>query len=258
MDELSSFKFAPAELRTLEGQLLEKADVVFTGGYSLYEAKKNQHSNIHPFPSSIDFKHFSQARELLDQPADQASIPYPRFGFYGVIDERMNLQLIEEIATLKEDWQIILIGPVAKIDEKDLPRLDNIHYLGMKNYDELPTYLSSWDVAIMPFAINESTRFISPTKTPEYLAAGLPVISTPIQDVVRHYSSIVEFASNSEEFIAAGEKVLVHSSVWLGKVDKILSDNSWDRTWEEMQKLIYKAMDHSENTGSSKNENLYV
>lgn len=258
MDELSGFKFAPPVLRNLEQQLLAIADIVFTGGYSLYEAKKSQHPNIHAFPSSIDFDHFAQARKTSDDPLDQLAIPHPRFGFYGVIDERMNLSLIKEVAMRKKDWHFVLIGPVAKIEEKDLPKLENIHYLGMKNYQQLPAYLSGWDVAIMPFALNESTQFISPTKTPEYLAGGKPVISTRIADVVRHYSSVVTFASTSEEFIAVAENDIVQNKEWLAKVDKILSENSWDRTWEQMNKIIEKAIRYSAGKLNLKNEDVYV
>ncbi|HEX6224279.1 MAG TPA: glycosyltransferase family 1 protein [Chryseolinea sp.] len=258
MDELSAFKFAPPALVHLEKQLMEKADVVFTGGYSLYEAKKSQHPNIHAFPSSIDFDHFFKARDLSDEPLDQSLIPHPRFGFYGVIDERLDLSMIIEIALRKKDWNFVLIGPIAKIEEKDLPRLENIHYLGMKSYQELPQYLAGWDVAIMPFALNESTRYISPTKTPEYLAGGKPVISTPILDVVRHYSAVVHFVTTSEEFIACAENDVVQNEEWLKNVDEILSENSWDKTWKRMNDIIEKTIKYSPNKLKIKNEETYV
>ena len=258
MDELSAFKFAPPALIQLEKQLMKKADVVFTGGYSLYEAKKNQHHNIYPFPSSIDLEHFYKARKISEDPRDQALIPHPRFGFYGVIDERLDLSLIKEIALRKKDWHIVLIGPVAKIEENELPRFENIHYLGMKNYQQLPDYLAGWDVAIMPFALNESTRFISPTKTPEYLAAGKPVISTPILDVVRHYSSVVNFVSTGEEFIACAENDIVQNEEWLAKVDKILAENSWDKTWKRMNEVIEKTINYSKSKLRTKNKDTYV
>ncbi len=245
MDELSAFKFAPPALRSLEFQLMDMADVVFTGGHSLYEAKKAYHSNIHSFPSSIDFDHFFKARSAMDEPEDQNAIPQPRIGFCGVIDERMDLELVREIAERRQNWHIVMIGPVAKIDPNSLPLLDNIHYLGMKQYESLPNYFAGWDVAIMPFAISEATRFISPTKTPEYLAAGLPVVSTPIHDVVRQYSSVVSFGCTSGDFISAVERNLDHGNVSLRRVDEILSENSWDRTWRKMEKIIHKAVDRS-------------
>lgn len=247
MDELSAFKFAPQALKDLEHKLINKADVVFTGGQSLYEAKKNQHHNIHPFPSSIDFSHFFRARTHRDEPDDQKKIPHPRFGFYGVIDERMNLNLLEKVARRVKDWHFILIGPIVKIDEKDLPRLDNIHYLGKKEYSQLPFYLAGWDVAIMPFALNESTRYISPTKTPEYLAGGKPVISSPIVDVIKQYSTVVHFANTEDDFIKVAENDIQKSAAWLAQVDSILSENSWDMTWARMEQLIIKAIEDVKN-----------
>jgi glycosyltransferase involved in cell wall biosynthesis len=238
MDELSLFKFAPPQLRELEHQLFGQADVVFTGGYSLYAAKKHLHSNIHPFPSSIDYDHFAQARMKRIDPDDQQNIPHPRFGFYGVIDERMDLKYVEAIAEMRPHWQFIFLGPTAKIDENQLPSLPNIHFLGMKNYHQLPEYLSGWDVAIMPFALNDSTRFISPTKTPEYLAAGKPVISTPINDVIRHYGEVVYIAATPESFVRTVEHGLDLSAQWSSKVTELLKQNSWDQTWTGMVELM--------------------
>src|SRR5690606_15440395 len=187
MDELSNFRFAPPELRSTERLLLERADVVFTGGYSIYEAKRDRHRNIHPFPSSVDVAHFAQARRSQPAPADQTDLTSPVLGYYGVIDERLDLGLIAALAKARPDWSFVMAGPVVKIDEAELPQAENIRYIGRKDYADLPACVSGWDVALMPFALNDATRFISPTKTPEYLAAGKPVVSTPITDVVRHY-----------------------------------------------------------------------
>ncbi|MBX9448921.1 MAG: glycosyltransferase family 1 protein [Taibaiella sp.] len=241
MDELSAFLFAPPELISNEADLLEAADIVFTGGFSLYEAKKGLHPVVYCMPSSIDKVHFLKAREPLEDPDDQAEIGFPRFGFFGVIDERMDTTLLQEVAKEKPEWQFIIIGPVVKIDEKHLPRLSNIHYLGMKRYQELPSYISHWQIAFLPFAMNESTRYISPTKTPEYLAAGKPVISTPIRDIVRMYgkNNLVSIAKNANEFIAAGEDLLMQADdVWLAEVDEFLSTMSWDNTVAEMNECL--------------------
>ena len=179
MDELANFDQAPPELPARERELFAMADVVFTGGYSLYEAKRAIHPSVHAFPSSVDTKHFAVARTLTGEPADQASLPGKRLGFFGVIDERIDLKLIAAVADARPDWTIVMVGPVVKIDPATLPKRPNIAYLGGKTYAELPTYAAGWDVALMPFAINAATKFISPTKTPEYLAAGLPVVSAP-------------------------------------------------------------------------------
>jgi len=248
MDELSAFKFAPAELKIMEAELFSKAHLVFTGGYSLYEAKKNAHHNIYPFPSSIDKAHFLQGRKKLPEPADQQQIPHLRFGFYGVIDERFNIKLIKEVAEKRPDWQLILIGPIVKINPDDLPKRNNIHYLGCKAYNELPQYLSGWDFAMISFEKNESTKFISPTKTPEYLAAGKPVISTSIADVVSPYGdkNLVYIADDANEFIASAENELAKSPAqvkrWLSSVDDFLENVSWDHTSGEMMKCIRACM----------------
>lgn len=242
MDELSAFRFAPPQLLAYEEALFKKADVVFTGGHTLYQAKKDRHHNIHPFPSSIDKVHFGKARRKTDDSPDQSHIPHPRFGFFGVIDERFDIELLKEVSSRKPDWHFVIIGPVVKIDPAELPKAKNIHYLGPKKYDELPQYISHWDIALVLFAINESTEFISPTKTPEYLSAGIPVISTPIKDVVRPYGdeNLVYIADNADTFIAFGEEELQKDSrkQWLMKVDEFLADDSWDNTFRKMSLLI--------------------
>ena len=245
MDELSAFRGASPELLALETALLARADVVFTGGMSLYEAKSGRHPNLHAFPSSIDAGHFGRARGgALADPADQAALPHPRLGYFAVIDERMDVDLVEAVAGLRPDWHLVVIGPVVKIDPAMLPKRGNIHWLGPKSYDELPAYLAHWDLGLMPFALNEATRFISPTKTPEFLAAGLPVISTPIQDVIRPYGDLglVEIARTAEEVVTKAEALLARPrGEWLARVDRHLAAGSWDRTWTAMRALINQA-----------------
>jgi glycosyltransferase involved in cell wall biosynthesis len=245
MDELSAFKDAPKDMIQFENDLLKLANVVFTGGQSLYEAKKKRHHNIYPFPSSIDGEHFKKARSAeVEEPEDQKNISHPRLGFFGVIDERMDIELLDKVAEAKPEWQIIMIGPVVKIDPKTLPKRPNIHYLGKKEYKDLPRYLSGWDVALLPFAMNESTKFISPTKTPEYLAAGCPVVSTPIRDVVRPYAeqNLVHVADNHSDFIQCIDKSLeLDKEKWIQEVDSFLADMSWDSTFSRMADIVRSA-----------------
>lgn len=248
MDELSAFKFAPDNLQILEKELLEKADLVLTGGRSLFEAKKEAHNNIHAYPSSIDKEHFLKARGAVETPSDQISGNMPKLGFYGVIDERFDIDLIGGIAEAKPDWQIILIGPVVKIDPKSLPNNSNIQYLGPKTYDQLPNYMAGWDIALIPFFLNESTRFISPTKTPEYLAAGLPVISTPIIDVVNPYglNNLVSIGTNADDFIKLAEEILTDERADVDRlvdVDVFLALNSWDQTFEGIKNEMLKVIE---------------
>ena len=236
MDELSAFKNAPRELVQMERLLMQRADVVFTGGQSIYEAKRRLHKSIHAFPSSIDVAHFQKARRPAKDPADQASIPHPRVGFAGVIDERLDVRLLAEAATRMPDVQFVMIGPVVKIDPADLPRLPNIHWLGGKSYADLPAYMANWDMGWMPFALNEATRYISPTKTPEFLAAGLPVVSTAIVDVVRSYGAqgLVQIADADDIEEKIREALGNPKDLLRRTVDAYLATMSWDQTWAAM------------------------
>jgi UDP-galactopyranose mutase len=249
LDELSAFSGAPADIREFEEELLSKADVVFTGGQALYEFKRHCHQNVHAFPSSVDVAHFASARTPQPDPHDQAAIPHPRLGFFGVIDERFDIDLVAGVAARRPDWHVVLLGPVAKINPASLPVTANIHYLGPKKYDELPSYLAGWDAAMLPFARNEATRFISPTKTPEYLAAGKPVVSTSIRDVVRPYGlkGLARIADTPDEFVAAVEAALRENTAErLRHVDAFLTQMSWDGTWTRMYSLVTAALDRDE------------
>ncbi len=246
MDELRNFLGAPPELVAREMDLLRRADVVFTGGRSLFESKRTLHGNVHLFPSSIDREHFVKAQAAgVPDPEDQVGIPHPRAGFYGVIDERLDIDLLGRLAALRPEVQFVLLGPVAKINPAWLPQAANLHYLGPKTYGQLPQYLAHWDAAMMPFARNDATRFISPTKTPEYLAAGKAVVSTPIHDVVADYgdTGLVSVASTAEEFAAALDRALQpHSDDWKHAVAEKLALSSWDSTWGSMLAQIDAAV----------------
>lgn len=260
MDELSAFKNAPSALREREKTLFERADIVFTGGQSLYEAKRGMHPRVYAFPSSVDAAHFRSARIPQQDPEDQVPIPHPRLGFYGVLDERLDLELLRAVADAQPTWHLVLIGPIAKINAAHLPHRENIHYLGPKPYSELPRYLSGWDVALLPFARNESTRFISPTKTPEYLAGGKPVVSTPIHDVVKPYGEqgLVHIAATPDEFIV-GIRAALNEDIpaRLQSVNALLARTGWDTTWSAMKNLIEEVVvNHQEDCVHE--ENIYV
>jgi glycosyltransferase involved in cell wall biosynthesis len=245
MDELSAFANAPAALKYYEAELLRRADIVFTGGYSLYQAKRERHPNVHAFPSSVDVPHFAQARTLTVEPPDQSPIAGPRLGFFGVIDERMDLELVAGVAAARPDWHLLMIGPVVKIDPATLPRGPNIHYLGPKPYEALPQYIAGWDVALLPFARNDATRFISPTKTPEYMAAGKPVVSTSIRDVVRPYGEqgLIRIADTVAAFVEAVDAALAEdATVRLRQTEAFLRQTSWDGTWARMRHLLDAAL----------------
>jgi glycosyltransferase involved in cell wall biosynthesis len=245
MDELSAFRFAPSRMTQLETQLLARADVVFTGGQSLYEAKRTRHRNVHAFPSAVDSAHFGSARTDHQEPLDQRDLPSPRIGWFGVIDERMDLDLIGGIADLRPNWSFVLIGPTVKIDPVTIPVRPNLHLLGPRSYGELPRYIAGWDVAMMPFARNESTRFISPTKTLEYLAAGRPVVSTSIHDVVDPYErlGLVRIADAPREFVAAIEAAMrQNAELFRAAADAYLERRSWDDTFARMWAFVEAAL----------------
>lgn len=252
MDELSAFHGAPAGLVTMERQLLAQADVVFTGGPSLYRAKKDLHPRVLCLPSSVDVAHYRRAQEAAE-PADQVPLPHPRLGFFGVIDERLDAGLLARIADARPDWQLVLVGPVVKIDPATLPRRPNIHYLGHRSYEELPAYLAGWDVTLLPFALNDATRFISPTKTLEYMAAEKPIVSTPVRDVAEPYGDVVRIAGDAGSFIAACEAALQESNEGrFAAMRRIVDGTSWDATAGIMHEAIEDALRRREaRTGES-------
>ncbi len=242
MDELSLFRGAPRELIDQEIALFSAADIVFTGGRSLYNAKKNRHHNVHCFPSSVDALHFRQG--VADHPL-QADLARPRLGYCGVIDERVDLELIAGIADARPEWQIVMVGPVVKIDPASCPQRPNIRWLGQQGYQDLPAFINGWDVCLLPFALNESTKFISPTKTLEYMACGRPSVSTAIRDVVEPYGHVVPICQDAAGFVAACEGFMNASPAQRAAHDaavaEIISRTSWDRTAQAMEQLIADA-----------------
>jgi UDP-galactopyranose mutase len=241
MDELSAFLGAPPELLERERELLDRAGAVFTGGPSLYEAKRKRHPAVHCFPSSVDVEHFARARDASD-PADQSRLPRPRLGYYGVIDERIDVAILDRMAEAHPDWSVVMVGPVVKIDPGILPRRPNLHLLGQKPYAELPAYAGGWDVCMMPFAINRATRYISPTKVLEYMAAERPIVSTPIHDVAVPYGEIVYVGQGPDGFLAACERALSASEVERRLrregARRVVERTSWDETVERMDRIL--------------------
>ncbi len=247
MDELSAFMHAPARLIHWENELLDRADLVFTGGRSLYGAKRHRNPSVHCFPSSVDSQHFGQAREAASEPAEQASLPHPRLGFFGVIDERLDISLVKFLAEQRPEWQFIFVGPVVKIDPSTLPRGSNVHYLGQRKYEDLPAFLSGWDVCLLPFALNESTKFISPTKTLEYMAAEKPIVSTPITDVREGFPEIVYIGETHQQFLDACDAALnashAENKERTERMRAVLSGTSWEQTAQAMFELIQAQRD---------------
>ncbi len=251
MDELSAFKNASPFLIQSEDALFEIADIVFTGGPSLYQSKRYKHENVYCFASSVDAAHYAPKKsKVLNLSAEinaetgssLGSEPVKCVGYFGVIDERIDIELIAKLADAHPEWQIIMVGPVVKIDHETLPRNTNIQWLGQKSYEELPDLIQKWDLCMMPFALNESTRFISPTKTLEYMAAERPIVSTNIKDVAEPYGHVVPIAMTHEDFIDQCEKLLDESDISrmrrIKTMREIVAKTSWDKTAHAMQQII--------------------
>lgn len=241
MDELTLFKGAPPELINQEDTLLGKANIVFTGGKLLYESKRKKHPHVHCFPSSVDYNHFQKALNGIAIPADML-FKGPIVGYYGVIDERIDYDLLSAIAHDLKEVSFVMIGPLAKVNAADLPQAVNLHYLGMKDYALLPAYLKAMDVAMMPFALNQATKYISPTKTLEYMAAHKPVISTPIYDVIRDYGSIIDIVADAKGFAAVLNKILQRTEkekeAMVDNYERVLAATSWDKTVKKMEEIL--------------------
>ncbi len=244
MDQLAAFKGAPAELRERERLLLERSDVVFTGGVSLYRDKLAHNPDTHLLPSGVEIEHFARAarRDHFVCPPEFESLSGPILGYFGVIDERMDLPLLAHLAVAHPDWNIVMVGPVAKIDYADLPKAANIHYLGMRSYDQLPAYLAYFDVALVPFAMNEATLFLSPTKTLEYMAAHKPIVSTPIRDVIELYGEVVSIGNTPEEFVAHVERALADPNQNRAKAEELLNQHTWDNIVRQMHRLMERKL----------------
>lgn len=246
MDELSAFKGAPTALKAADRRLLGQADLVFTGGASLYRARQPYSANIHLFPSGVDIQHFARAdRERFAKPADITHLQPPLLGYFGVIDERMDLDLLAHVAAAHPEWNLVMLGPVIKIEPQDLPQAPNLHYPGMKDYNDLPVYLSHFAVALVTFAMNEATRFLSPTKTLEYLAAHKPVVSTPIPDIIELYGDYVRIGETPEEFVIQIEAALAATPeerfIRRQREQELLTRYTWDNIADRMGQLITTA-----------------
>ena len=240
IDRQSAYKNAPPQWREREAALLEAADIVFTAGPSLYEAKREHHPRVLCLPSAVDAKHFSHERALADAEGMrragelQGAIARPRLGYFGVIDERLDLALVDRLAAADPRWQLVMVGPVVNIRADDLPRRANNHWLGRQDHELLPHLVAGWDVCLLPFALNESTRFISPTKTLEYMAAEKPVVSTPVRDVCVLYGEDVRIADGRASFIQACREALAESPeerlARVRAMQSTVARFSWDNT----------------------------
>lgn len=243
MDELAQFKGAPQDIAIREKNLLTKADIVYTGGRKLYESKSRHHNNVHFFGCGVDINHYAKARTKTTLvPEDARKINGPIAGYIGVIDERLDYGLLQALADAHPDLQIVMIGPVVKVDPATLPTNANIHWLGQRNYTDLPAYIKAFDVCLMPFALNEATEYINPTKTLEYMAAKKPIVSTAVTDVIRNFTPIVSVAKTSQEFIAhVMHAVQTENMAMLNAGVEKAQTMTWDSIVNQMKSLLEEA-----------------
>jgi len=256
MDELSARQGAPAELPQREAELLRAASLVFAGGPALYEAKRRLHPRVHCVPSAVDPVRFAPSR--LDAASEEAReadrlqerLPRPRLGFFGVIDERIDLALLDEVASARPDWQIVMAGPVLGIDPASLSRRPNLHWLGRQPQELLPYLMAAWDVCLMPFALNDATRYISPTKTLEYMAGEKPIVSTAVPDVVALYGDVVRVARGAAQFAEACAELLRETGHQrarrLNNMATTVFRTSWESTAQCIHELIEQALESAE------------
>jgi glycosyltransferase involved in cell wall biosynthesis len=244
MDELANFRFAPPDIADRERFVMSNAGVVFTGGYQLFESKSKHHDNVNFYGCGVDVEHYGKARDDATAiPPAVAATPGPRFGYFGVIDERLDYELISALADRFPEASIVMAGPLAKVDPDELPRQPNIHWLGQQQYADLPAIVKGFDVCLMPFALNEATQYINPTKTLEYMAAGKPVVSTAVADVVRNFTPIVQVARSQDEFLDAVERAWREpDTALIAQGIERAAGASWDATVESMRNDVQKAL----------------
>jgi len=244
MDELSQFRDAPAELATREATLLSRADVVFAGGRKLHEAKSRHHPNCHFYGCGVDLEHFGRARNPETVvPPDLSHLPKPVLGYFGVVDERLDYDLIASLADANPRGSVVMIGPVIKVEERSLPRRRNLHWLGGRDYSQLPAYCKGFSICLMPFALNAATEFINPTKALEYMATGKMIVSSAVPDVVRNFGEVVRIAASPREFISLCDQAAAHPDpAAIERGLRMAAGNSWESVVAQLEKHVEGAL----------------
>jgi glycosyltransferase involved in cell wall biosynthesis len=244
MDQLCQFKNAPPELCAREKVLLQAADVVFTGGRKMWEDKSRFNPNTHFYGCGVDVAHFGAAREASTPlPADIVDKRGKVLGYFGVVDERLDYELIARLADADPAWNVCVIGPACKVDPADFPQRPNLCWMGGREYSQLPAYAKAFDVCLMPFALNEATEYINPTKALEYMATGTPIVSSAVPDVVSNFSEVVAVADSHDEFIAACRRALeAPNTERLQQGLQMAAANTWEAIVAKMEKHIEHAL----------------
>jgi len=245
------------EWREMEEALVDHADTIFTSGPSLYDSKRDIHPNVHCLPNAVDMVHFSPERLLqtshssTDVAQLQEKIGFPRLGFFGVIDERIDFDLLAKVAEARPDWNIVMLGPIKNVNESELPKYPNIHWLGMHSYERLPYFLATWDVCFLPYIVNDLTGFINPCQTLEYMAAEKPVVSTAIPDIAAMYEDVAHFVHTPKQFIEQCETLLSHTAVERSALVSGMLTAVWRMSWDNAVESVRRELDQHLRTGQS-------
>lgn len=212
VDEFSEFEgYDKQRTQRLERDEMQAASLVITTSASLQETKSPFNPRTHLVTHGVDYEHFAAATHPDTAiPDDVRDIPKPIFGFYGLIQHWVDVALVAEVARRRPAWSFVMIGETLK-DVEPYRHLPNLHFLGRRPYASLPGYTKAFDVGLIPFELNELTRNVNPIKLREYLSAGLPVVSSPLPEVV-HYKDLVYLAANADEFETACERALAEST----------------------------------------------
>lgn len=251
MEEPSAGSSTPMLVRQREAALMHQAALVLAGGPALFKVRKSLHTHAHCLPSGVDMAHFSPVKLKPTGPLVrrahelQSGLPRQRLGFAGIIDARLDLNIITALAESHPGWSLIMVGPIVGLDAARLPRRPNIHWLGPQSYELLPYLMAGWDLAMMPFVLDESTRFLNPVQALESMAAGLPVVGTPLLDVQALYFPTVTIAS-PEGFVAACEDVLAEGTLErcarLVDIARRAVRHSWEDTADTVHELLEEAL----------------
>jgi len=245
MDEFVEFSIAPRKARRMEEEVLNRASFVSTGTYALYEKKTALHPHVRYIPCGVDFELFnSVVKRKPPRPQDFPKARAPVFGYFGTLNERIDAELIEEVARRRPGWLFVLIGPIQR-SYGGTRQLGNVYYLGLKPYKLLPTYLAHFDVCTMPYRITEATKSISPVKLLEYFAAGKPVITTRIPDVLRFYESLVWVVDGADDFITKGEallRMIQSGHLSYDQYVEVARQRSWEQMAEQMVSGIMEVL----------------
>jgi glycosyltransferase involved in cell wall biosynthesis len=238
VDDFASFTgYDRRRVQSDEVDLCKRADLVVTTSRALQEAKKSLNSNTIFVPHGVDYEHFAKALCPCAEPVDLSAIPRPRVGFFGLIRDWLDLDLVRQVAAKRPAWQFVFIGGHDWSVDLSLYRMPNIHFIGGRPYGDLPAYCAHMDVGLIPFKLNELTMSVNPIKLREYLAAGLPVAATPLPEV-QAYSELVRIGAGPTDFTAAIEAALQTPPEARRRLSEAMAAETWPTKMEQICRCL--------------------